>query len=150
MTSITEDAVDADQAARLRRAVNKLARQFNTSATGEGLTPTQASVLALVASMGPVSLSELLRVEHINPTMLSRVVGRLDEMEFVLRTPDPDDLRSATLTATERGHEVHDRIRAQRAAAVARASAQLGAKEQIALARALPALEQLAEALSAD
>ena len=71
--------MDADEAVRLRRAIQRLARQFNTSATDEGLTPTQASVLGLVVGRGPVGLPELVRLEHINPTMLSRVVGKLDE-----------------------------------------------------------------------
>jgi DNA-binding MarR family transcriptional regulator len=147
MSFITEDVVDPDQAIRLRRAISMLARQLNTSATDEGLTPSQASVLALVANRGPISLGELARLEHINPTMLSRVVGRLDEMELVVRTPDPGDLRSASLTATDRGHEIHQRIRDQRGAAVSRGAARLGSREQAALTRALPALEQLATAL---
>ncbi|MBN9619683.1 MAG: MarR family transcriptional regulator, partial [Actinobacteria bacterium] len=88
--------MDAEQAVRLRRVVNKLARQFNGSSTDEGLTPTQASVLGLVCGRGPVSLGELARLEHLNPTMLSRVVGALDERQLLVRTPDPDDLRSAS------------------------------------------------------
>jgi len=137
--------MDKDEAVRLRRAINRLARQFNTSATDEGLTPTQASVLMLIAGRGPIGISELLRREHINPTMLSRVVGRLDEIGLIVRTPDPDDLRSASLTATDEGRQAYERILAQRAETVSRSAGRLTAAEHAALIRALPALERLAE-----
>jgi DNA-binding MarR family transcriptional regulator len=137
--------VEADEAVRLRRAINKLARRFNTSATDEGLTPTQASVLNLIAGRGPIAIGELQRLEHINPTMLSRVVGHLDETGLIVRTPDPDDLRSASLVATEVGQRVHERILAQRAETVSRSAKRLSPEEYARLIQALPALERLAE-----
>jgi DNA-binding MarR family transcriptional regulator len=140
--------MDADEVVRLRRAIGRLARQFNTSATDEGLTPTQASVLGLVAGHGPVGLPDLVRLEHINPTMLSRVVGKLDEDGLVTRTPDPDDLRSVTLELTARGRTVQDRIKAQRAEAVSVAARTLPAAEHAALIAALDALDHLADELS--
>ena len=137
--------MEADEAVRLRRAINRLARRFNTSATDEGLTPTQASVLALIAHRGPIAIAELLRLEQINPTMLSRVVGRLDEIGLIVRTPDPDDLRSASLVATDEGRRVHDRILAQRAETVSMSAKRLSAEEHARLIEALPALERLAD-----
>ena len=137
--------MEADEAVRLRRAINKLARRFNTSATDEGLTPTQASVLNLIAGRGPIAIGDLLRLEHINPTMLSRVVGRLDEIGLIVRTPDPGDLRSASLIATQEGQRVHQRILAQRAETVSRSAKRLSDEEHASLVRALPALEKLAE-----
>ena len=107
--------MDAEDAVRLRRAIARLARQLNTSATDEGLTPTQASVLALIVGHGPVGLPELLRLEHLNPTMLSRVLGRLEELGLIDRSPDPDDLRSVSVSVTAAGRTVHARIKAQRA-----------------------------------
>jgi DNA-binding MarR family transcriptional regulator len=142
--------VEPDEAVRLRRVITMLARQFNTSATDEGLTPSQASVLGLVVGRGPISLAELVRMENINPTMLSRVVGKLDEAQMVMRVPDPNDLRSASLTATDHGCEVHERIRAQRADAVARSADHLSIAHRAAIVRALPALERLADDLGAS
>jgi len=46
--------MDADLVARLRGVIPRLAREFNDTSTGEGLTPTQYSVLALVRSRGPL------------------------------------------------------------------------------------------------
>ena len=139
--------MDAEDAVRLRRAIARVARQLNTSATDEGLTPTQASVLALIVGHGPVGLPELQRLEHLNPTMLSRVVGRLDELGLVDRSPDPDDLRSVSVSVTASGRKVHTRIKAQRADAVSNAATRLSEREQRALINALDALDHLADEL---
>jgi DNA-binding MarR family transcriptional regulator len=137
--------MDTDEAVRLRRVISTLARHLHTSSTDEGLTPTQASVLARVAAREPVSLSELVRLEHLNPTMVSRVIARLDEAGLIVRAPAPEDQRSVLLTATADGHAMHERIRARRAAAVSSGAQELTAAEQHAIIRALPALERLAE-----
>ncbi len=139
--------MDAEDAVRLRRAIARVARQLNTSATDEGLTPTQASVLGLIVGNGPVGLPDLQRLEHLNPTMLSRVVGRLDELGLIDRSPDPDDLRSVTVSVTAEGRKVHTRIKAQRADAVSQAATRLPEAEQRALITALDALDHLAEEL---
>lgn len=140
--------MEADDAVRLRRAIARLARQLNTSATGEGLTPTQASVLALIVGHGPVGLPALVRLERINPTMLSRVVGRLDELDLIDRTPAPEDLRAVSVQVTPHGREVHARIKALRAEAVSQAAARLPKAEQQALIDALEAMDHLADELT--
>ena len=139
--------MDADGVTRLRGVIGRLARQLNASSTAEGLTPSQASVLGLVVFRGPLSLSELADLEGLNPTMLSRVVGRLQELDLIRRIPDPADLRSASVTSTEAGQQVDRRVKAQRASVVSQCVDQLPAQEQEALSAALPALEALAEAL---
>ena len=97
--------MDDEGAIRLRRVISKLARQLNASSTGEGLTPSQASVLGLIVARGPLGLTELGELEGINPTMLSRVIGRLVEMNLITRTPDP-----APHTTTERGATAGGRV----------------------------------------
>jgi DNA-binding MarR family transcriptional regulator len=139
--------MDDDGAIRLRRIIGKLARQLNSSSTGEGLTPSQASVLGLIVARGPISLAELTGLEGLNPTMLSRVIGRLQEMELISRTPDPADLRSASVASTPAGQRVDKQIKAGRAAAVAKCLKLLTADQVRALADALPALEALAAAM---
>jgi DNA-binding MarR family transcriptional regulator len=139
--------MDADGVTRLRGVIARLARQLNASSTSEGLTPSQASVLALVVGRGPLSLGDLADLEGLNPTMLSRVVGRLQELELIRRIPDPADLRSASVDATSAGRQIDKRVKAQRAAVVSGCVDQLSAEEERALNAALPALEALAEAL---
>jgi len=136
--------MDDDGVTRLRGVIARLARQLNSSATGQGLTPTQASVLALVVARGPVSLGELAALEGLNPTMLSRVVGKLQSMELIRRIPDPADLRSASVESTASGQRMDQRVKAQRAAVVSRCLELLDKEQQTAIAAALPALEALA------
>jgi DNA-binding MarR family transcriptional regulator len=139
--------MDADGVTRLRGAIAKIARQLNTSSTGEGLTPSQASVLGLVVFRGPLSLAELADLEGLNPTMLSRVVGKLQAMELIRRIPDPSDLRSASVVSTPAGQRIDQRVKAQRAVVVSECVDQLTPEQEQALSAALPALDALAEAL---
>ena len=76
---------------------------LNDTSTGEDLTPTQYSVLALVRVRGPLGLAELTELEGLNPTMLSRIVKVLDERGLIRRMPDPGDLRAARVAVTAGG-----------------------------------------------
>ena len=91
--------MDTELVARLRAVIPRLARVLNDTSTGEDLTPTQYSVLALVRVRGPIGLTELTELEGLNPTMLSRIVKVLDERGLIHRMPDPDDLRAARIAA---------------------------------------------------
>lgn len=139
--------MDDEGAIRLRGVVAKLARQLNASSTGEGLTPSQASVLGLIVARGPLGLAELGELEGLNPTMLSRVIGRLVAMQLITRTPDPSDLRSVSVVSTAAGRKVDRQVKASRAAAVSRCLELLPPDQVTALTEALPALENLAESM---
>ena len=97
--------MDTELVARLRAVIPRLARVLNDTSTGEDLTPTQYSVLALVRVRGPLGLTELTELEGLNPTMLSRIVKVLDERGLIRRMPDPGDLRAARVAATEAGEQ---------------------------------------------
>jgi DNA-binding MarR family transcriptional regulator len=139
--------MDSELVARLRAVIGKLARVLNDSATGEDLTPTQYSVLALVSGRGPLGLAELTELEGINPTMLSRVVKVLDERGLVRRLPDPGDLRAARAEVTPEGMAVHDRVRAQRTKVLWDCLTGMDPGSTEALLAAVPYLEELAGAL---
>ena len=139
--------MDSDTVIRLRRVVLRLARQLNAASVGEGLTPTQASVLGVVTRGGPVSLADLAEIEGLNPTMLSRVVGKLDSFGLIRRQRDPDDFRAARVEDTPEGRDAYERISAQRAAIISECVAELPAEQTEALIAALPALENLAKGL---
>jgi DNA-binding MarR family transcriptional regulator len=141
--------VDADTVTRLRVVIGRLARELNATATGEGLTPTQASVLGLVTGRGPIGMAELAELEGLNPTMLSRVVGRLDELELVQRRPDPADLRAVRVEVTPAGRRVHQRIRTLRTRVVSLCLERLPDEATRTLLDALPALEALVDELRA-
>jgi DNA-binding MarR family transcriptional regulator len=139
--------MDADLVARLRGVIPRLAREFNDTSTGEGLTPTQYSVLALVRSRGPLGVAELTELEGLNPTMVSRIIKVLDEAGLITRMPDPSDLRAARLAATPEGEQMHDRVRAQRTQVLSERLRQLPPETAEALLAAVPAMEALAEAV---
>ena len=141
--------MDDETVIRLRRVVLRLARHLNAASVGEGLTPTQASVLGIVANRGPLGLTELTEIEGLNPTMLSRVVGKLDSFGLIRRLRDPDDFRAARVEVTPEGNQAYQRIAAQRAAILSERVAGLPPEEAAALVAALPALENLAEDLGA-
>ena len=139
--------MDADLVARLRGVIPRLAREFNDTSTGEGLTPTQYSVLALVRSRGPLGLAELTELEGLNPTMVSRIIKVLDERGLIRRMPDPNDLRAARQAATPMGEQVHDRVRAQRTQVLSERLGRLPPETAETLLAAVPAMEALAEAV---
>jgi DNA-binding MarR family transcriptional regulator len=141
--------MDDETVIRLRRVILRLARQLNAASVGEGLTPTQASVLSIVANRGPLGLAELTDIEGLNPTMLSRVIGKLDSFGLIRRLRDPDDFRAARVEVTPEGKQAYQRIAAQRAAILSEQVAGLPPGEAAALVAALPALENLAEDLRA-
>jgi len=113
--------MDNDTVIRLRRVVLGLARQLNAASRQEGLTPT----------------------------MLSRVIGKLDSFGLIKRLRDPDDFRAAWVEATPEGKRRHERISAQRSAVISECVAGLPADQEAALVAALPAFENLAVELRA-
>jgi DNA-binding MarR family transcriptional regulator len=139
--------MDTELVARLRAVIPRLARVLNDTSTGEDLTPTQYSVLALVRVRGPLGLTELTELEGLNPTMLSRVVKALDERGLIRRMQDPGDLRAAHVAVTPEGEQVHDRVRNQRTKVLSECLHGLPPDATAALLAAVPDLEALAEAL---
>ena len=139
--------MDAENVTRLRRVIGRLARLLNAAPVSENLTPTQASVLGLVAHRGPIGMTELAEIEGLNPTMLSRVVAKLVDDGLATRLPNPADQRAVQLEATDAGHDVHLRIIKSRTETVARILDGLSPDVTDALLDALPALEALAEGL---
>lgn len=142
------DEAMLDLAAGLRAAIARLGRRLNSSASIEGLTPSQASALQVLSHRGALRLGELATIEGLHPTMLSRIVGKLDEAGLIHRIPDPDDARAARVEATEEGSRVAAEIRRTRARVVAEALAQVPEPTRQALRDALPALTELGDALS--
>jgi DNA-binding MarR family transcriptional regulator len=140
---------DTETLSKLRAVISKLARELNATATAEGLTPTQASVLALITYRGPLGLTELARLEGLNPTMLSRVVGRLTELGLIQRDPNPDDLRAIRVESTDTGRQLHERVKLLRTEAIGSCLDQLPEETARTIIEALPALEELAKAMRA-
>lgn len=136
---------EAEDVARLRIAVTRLARMLNRESDEDGLTRTQLSVLGAVVRDGPLGLGELADFEGINPTMLSRVVAKLDAAGLIQRVADPSDRRAARVVATPSGVRTHQRGRARRTRVLETHLCGLPADSAARLLAALPALEALAD-----
>jgi DNA-binding MarR family transcriptional regulator len=139
----SEVVIDAESVARLRVTIGRLARQMRLSATHAGLTPTQMSVLSSVARHGPLRLAELQGIEAINPTMLSRIVGKLEEAGLINRVCDPVDRRVVTVSVTPAGRRTQEQVRDQRNKLLTTLLQDLPPEQAAAVLAALPALEAL-------
>jgi DNA-binding MarR family transcriptional regulator len=145
---VTTDAFDAEDIARLRIALGRISRFLDRRSRGDQLSRTQASVLASVARFGPIRLSELADIEGVNPTMLSRIVGKLDDAGLFARRPDPADGRAVLVEVTDAGRAEQLRLRAERTELLNAHLAALPAARAAELLAALPALECLADELA--
>lgn len=144
------DERDSLSAARLRIAVARLSRRLRPTAAAGSLTATEVDVLVAAERQGPVRLSDLASFAGLNPTMLSRIVPKLEEAGLIRRLGDDADRRVCRVEATAKGQRLMERIRSERNDALSRRLAGLGPAEQAALEAAIPVLEQLAEALLAN
>jgi len=131
----------------IRSVIGRLARGLRQAGSQSDLSPSQYEVFGTIARRGDLKLSELAAIEGINPTLLSRIVAKLEADQLVTRTPDADDRRVAHVVPTAKGRRRYEQIRNARTDAVSLAIAGLTDAERRALAAALPVLESLAGTL---
>lgn len=134
----------ADPVDRLRTTLARLGRQIRMSHVDENLSPTQIEVLATVVRCGPLRLSTLATDEGINPTMLSRIVAKLENAHLVERTPDHDDARIIHVVATNAGVALLREIRSERTSALRYGYSRLEDEQRASIEQALDALERIA------
>ena len=131
----------------MRAVIGRLSRRLRPTVAGSGLTPSQTSVLFTIVRLGPIGLSELARIESLNPTMLSRITAQLCDSELIRRSADPGDRRSAFVQATGAGRRMRERIHRERTRALSAHVETLEEHQRQALWNALPVLEELADRL---
>ena len=119
MREKTTDSSLTDAAARLRLGIVRTARRLRQEAAAEatGLTPTSTAALATIERHGPLTPSELAKLERVRRPTVTRTLGCLEREGLIERTPDPTDGRSALVSVNAR--------RARAAAALARAQERL-------------------------
>jgi DNA-binding MarR family transcriptional regulator len=131
----------------IRSVIGRLARGLRQAGSQSDLSPSQYEVFGTIARRGDLKLSDLAAIEGINPTLLSRIVAKLEADQLVTRAPDAEDRRVAHVVATAKGRRRYEQIRNARTDAVSLAIAGLSDAERRALAAALPVLESLAGTL---
>lgn len=137
-------AVDASLVAGLRMVVARLARRLRQQAEGE-VSASQLSALASIERLGPITLGELATVEKVQPPTMTKVVTKLEEMEFVVREVDERDRRVVRVHVSETGRRYVARSRTRKDLYLAERLRRFDADERALLAQALPLLERLVD-----
>src|SRR3954469_16001874 len=91
--------VEEQLAPRLRWAITRMARRLRQQA-GTDLGPSQVAALATIERHGPLSPSELAKLERIKRPTATRIVRHLEEAGLVERVRDPGDGRASILSVT--------------------------------------------------
>jgi DNA-binding MarR family transcriptional regulator len=139
--------VDVDAIAQLRTSLIRISRRIDRQVSVNGLTSTEVSVLASIATRGPLGLGELASHEGINRTMLSRVIGKLEAAELIRRQPSIADRRAVEVVVTRKGARLRERVLAARSRLLAERLNELPSQTVTTLLDAIPALNALATAL---
>jgi DNA-binding MarR family transcriptional regulator len=139
---------DADVSpARLRIAVARMARRLRPTAAAGSLTSAEVDMLVVAEKHGPARMSDLASFCGLNPTMVSRMVPKLEQAGFLRRQADPTDGRVWRVEATKKAHTLLERVRSERNDALSKLLDDLDDYEREAIAAATPVLEKLAERL---
>ncbi len=101
---------DLDVASRLRTAVTRLNRRLRQQSLG-GISPAQASTLAITARLENPTLGELARAEQIQPPTMTRLIAGMEEAGLVERCADDRDRRIVRVAVTQKGRGELKRIR---------------------------------------
>jgi len=109
------------------------------------LGPSQVAALASVERHGPLSPSELAKVERIKRPTATRIVRHLEEGGLVERVRDPGDGRASILTVTPKGRSLLKRLRERKTAYLATRLAALDPEDRRTLERAAELLEGMFE-----
>jgi DNA-binding MarR family transcriptional regulator len=124
-----------------------MSRRLRPTAAAGRLTTTEVDILVAAERQGPIRMSDLASFAGLNPTMLSRLIPKLEAAGLVRRMRDGTDKRVFRLTATPKGTRLLNRIRSERNDALSRRLLELDANQRAMLAPAIPILEDLAERL---
>lgn len=146
MAARTTDTDLIDTASQLRNAIVRTSRALRQEAAGEsGLSPTQTAVLASISRSGPVTPSELARLERVKRPTMTRTLACLEREGLIERTPDPADGRSSLVAVNAAGRERLARLRRRKSAYLARRLRKLDPEEVETLARAAELLDRMRE-----
>lgn len=138
-----------ERAARLGTAVDRIVRMHRRTELPGALSSPRASTLYTLVEQGPQRLGALATGERVSQPAMTQIVQAFEAAGLVERQPDPADGRATVIAVTDAGRALSLERRARRAATIAAVIQSLDADDADAIARALPALERLADAADA-
>ena len=133
-----------ERASRLRLAITRTARRMRQEANPE-LGPAGLSALATIERHGPLTPSELAKIERVQRPTATRLLAGLTDKELVSRAADPSDKRCSIVSITPQGKAMLKRIRGRKNAYLARRMKELPDDEVATLERAAEILERVLE-----
>lgn len=139
------DTTNSETAARLRRSITRLNRRLRYSALG-GISPAQASLLAVIGNRDNPSLGELAVAEQIQPPSVTRLVRSMEQAGLIASSPDTEDRRCTRVCLTALGRKELAAIRQRKTEFLEKKLLSLSVKDQ----RKARELAEFLEALLED
>jgi len=139
---------DPEFANQLRVIISRLGRRLRAAKVTGDLSPTERDALIVIVGRGQIRLGELAAIEGLNPTMVSRIVGKLEAQDLATRVQDPIDRRVVHLSATDGGRALQATIRHELTLRIEHALAELTPAKQVTLKAALPVLDEMSQLLN--
>jgi DNA-binding MarR family transcriptional regulator len=144
---VVAERVTADELAKtLREAIHRLNRRVRQARPVGDLTFSQLSALTSLQLAGALTPRELADMERVQPPTMTKIVGKLEDLGLVARTPHPTDRRQVILAATEHGRAVFAQFEKARNEWLAVQLAVLSPEDRDTLVRAAEILQQVAQA----
>ena len=142
--SVAERATAEQLAISLRESITRLNRRLRQARAVGDLTFSQLSALTSLQLAGALTPRELADVERVQPPTMTKIVGKLEDLGLVVRTPHPTDRRQVILAATEQGRAVYAQFEKARNEWLALQLVELTPDERDTLERAAQILQQVA------
>jgi DNA-binding MarR family transcriptional regulator len=126
------------------QAIGLLFRRLRAAAAANGLSLTEALVMARLAKDGPATTADLARAEGMKPQSMGTVIATLEELGSVVRKPHPTDGRQVNIELTAKGAAVRNSAKDAKRTWLAQAIGQLDRQEQETLFAAGEIIKRLA------
>jgi DNA-binding MarR family transcriptional regulator len=128
----------------LRISVMRFSRRLRSQRVDTSVTLTHLSAMSTLRRHGAMSAGELAAHERVQPPSMTRVVGALEAMNLITRTPHPTDGRQVVIELTPAAHQLLDAEARAREAWLSGRLHQLSPQERQILQDAAAIMDKLA------
>jgi DNA-binding MarR family transcriptional regulator len=103
------------------------------------------SALSTIERLGPLTLGRLAELERVRPPTVTKIVGRLEDDDLVVRTVDESDHRVTRVRLSRQGKSLVQNARRRKDALLADKLRNLSGRELEAVEQAVTVIERLLE-----